>query len=649
MRRFPIRIKLAIAACAISTALLLTGMAVVLQWDVATMRQQQIEHARNIARVLSSDFVEVVLLDSPDAAADVLNNLDAIEFVQAAYLFDEANDTLLQYRREGSKHAATPKLPDTLPVVRSNGDLIELFTALDHQNQRLGVVYFLIDANTFAPLLHSYAVLASILVPIIAVACVLLSILLARRLTVSLVKLTQAVTELSEDADYSVRVHIDNSDETGVLATAFNDMAATLEQKIRVIEKQSADERRSAAALRASEQRFRDFTRAASDWFWEMNEELRFSYFSERFTDVTGVPQEKLLGKTRQETGIPHVDLESWNQHLRDLAAHRPFRNFIHSRTKEDGEMVTVSINGRPVYGNDGSFLGYRGTGTDITPRWNAERQLQHHRDNLQQIVEERTAELREAKEQAVRANRSKSEFLANMSHELRTPMHAILSFANLGTRKLESGSTGKHVAYFERIKESGNRLLALLNSLLDLSKLESGKTIIRVGRCDLCDILEKVATELGSLLKEREQTITTHSTTANTRVYLDAEQIQQVLMNLIANAMKFSPAGSSIAVTFSDTELNGDDGKAVAAISITVSDKGIGIPDAELDEVFNEFVQSSKTNTGAGGTGLGLAICRKIVALHEGTISVSNNESGGASFTFTLPRTISADRSEVA
>jgi len=79
------------------------------------------------------------------------------------------------------------------------------------------------------------------------------------------------------------------------------------------------------------------------------------------------------------------------------------------------------------------------------------------------------------------------------------------------------------------------------------------------------------------------------------------------------------------------------------------VSDKGIGIPDAELDEVFNEFVQSSKTNTGAGGTGLGLAICRKIVALHEGTISVSNNESGGASFTFTLPRTISADRSEVA
>ncbi len=648
MRRFPIRVKLAIAVCAISTALLLSGMTVVLLWDVDTLREQQTEHARNIARVLSRDFIEVVLLDSPDAAADVLNNLEAIEFVQAAYLFDHTNDTLLQYTREGRVRRPTPELPATLPTVRADGDLIELFTPVDHQNQSLGVVYLLIDANALAPLLRSYAVLASILVPIMALVCVLLSVLLGKRLTESLSKLIRAVTEISTSGDYSIRVHVDNSDETGTLAAAFNDMATALEQKIRVIEKQSEDERRTAAALRASERRFRDFTRAASDWFWEMDEQLRFSYFSERFTDITGVPQEKLLGKTRQETGIPNVDLEAWNQHLSDLAAHRPFRNFVHSRTKANGEVVTVSINGRPVFANDGTFVGYRGTGTDITARWNAERQLQHHRDNLQAIVEERTAELLEAKEQAVHANRSKSEFLANMSHELRTPMHAILSFANLGTRKLEAGATDKHAAYFERIKESGNRLLALLNDLLDLSKLESGKTVIRVGRCDLRDILEKVYTELESLLREREQTITINTTVNDARASVDGEQIQQVLMNLIANAMKFSPAGSAMEVSFSDAELGSSD-RSIPAIAITVSDKGIGIPEEELDAVFDEFVQSSKTNTGAGGTGLGLAICRKIVALHEGTICVSNNEFGGASFTFTLPREVSANHSEVA
>ena len=650
MRKIPIRFKLAIALFAISAALLLTGMTAVLRWDLATMRAQQTEHARNIAHVLSRDFIEVVLLDSPDVAADVLDNLDAIGFVQIAYLFDESNDTLLQYTRDGAARTSAPELPDTLPLIRSNGDIIELFTALELQGQRLGIVYFLIDAKALAPLLHGYVMLASILIPLMALACVLLSIALGKRFTDSFTKLTRAVTDLSKSGDYSVRLGIDSSDETGALAQAFNDMAATLEQKIDVIEKQSAEERRSAAALRASEQRFRDFTRAASDWFWEMNEELRFSYFSERFTDITGVPQEKLLGKTREESGIPpNVALEIWNQHLSALAAHQPFRNFIHSRTKEDGNEVTVSINGRPVFANDGSFVGYRGTGTDITARWNAERQLQHHRDNLQEIVEERTAELREAKEQAVRANRSKSEFLANMSHELRTPMHAILSFANLGMRKLESGTAKKHATYFDRIRESGNRLLALLNDLLDLSKLESGKTMTKIERRNLGEDLVKVKTELESLLKERDQTLRIQSTTADTGAYVDGEQIQQIMMNLIANAMKFSPTGSSIDVVFADSELPARDGEMVTAISVSICDKGIGIPDGELDEVFNEFVQSSKTNTGAGGTGLGLAICRKIVALHEGTIGVSNNEFGGASFTFTVPREPSAKNSEVA
>ncbi len=649
MPTLPIRIKLAIAAGAISAALLLAGMTVVTRWTVNTLRAYQTEHVQDIAHVLSRDFIEVVLLDSPDAAADVLDNLDAIEFVQVAYLFDRDNEVLLRYARDTDARIVLPAMPQTLPAVLADGDIIEQFSPLEHQGRPLGTVYFLVDAKALTPLLRGYAVLASILAPLMALACVLLSILLGKRLTDSLSKLTAAVSELSESGDYSVRVSIDSRDETGSLATAFNDMAAALQQKIHVIEQQSEEERRTAAALRASEQRFRDFTRAASDWFWEMDEALRFSYFSERFTDVTGVTQEALLGKTRQETGIPDVDPAAWRQHLEDLAAHRPFRGFIHSRTKANGEQVTVSINGRPVFGPDGNFLGYRGTGTDITARYNAERQLQHHRDNLQELVEERTAELSDAKEQAVAASRSKSEFLANMSHELRTPMHAILSFANLGARNLRSAPPEKIGIYFERIKDSGTRLLKLLDALLDLSKLESGKTVISLQHCDLAAILDKVETELESLLKEREQSIAVYKRTGDTCAHVDAEQIRQVMLNLVANSMKFSPPRSCIEVMLGDGELQPPQGGPRSAVSVTVSDRGIGIPEAELEDVFNEFVQSSTTKTGAGGTGLGLAICRNIVALHEGTISVCNNPSGGASFTFTLPRTRGAHDSEAA
>jgi len=128
--------------------------------------------------------------------------------------------------------------------------------------------------------------------------------------------------------------------------------------------------------LRISEQRFRDITEASSDWFWEMDEDLRFSYFSDRFSEVTGVPHDSLLGKTREETGIPDVDAEAWQAHLADLAAHRSFRNFHHTRTRLDGSLVHLSVNGQAIFDEAGKFLGYRGVSTDITERILAEEAL---------------------------------------------------------------------------------------------------------------------------------------------------------------------------------------------------------------------------------------------------------------------------------
>ena len=115
------------------------------------------------------------------------------------------------------------------------------------------------------------------------------------------------------------------------------------------------------------EQRLHDFAEAGSDWFWEMDKNLRFSYFSERFEAVSGVSPQRLLGKTRNETGIPNVPDEIFNEHLRVLENREPFRDFIHPRDKQDGSRVWLSISGKPVFDADGCFLGYRGIGSDIT------------------------------------------------------------------------------------------------------------------------------------------------------------------------------------------------------------------------------------------------------------------------------------------
>ena len=146
--------------------------------------------------------------------------------------------------------------------------------------------------------------------------------------------------------------------------------------------------KRAEEALVESEERFRDLATAASDWFWEMDENLRFFYFSDRFSEITGVSEDQLLGKTRQETGIPNVDKVVWQQHLKDLDAHRPFRDFVHPRTNANSEIRWFSINGTPIFDSDGSFKGYRGTGSDITQQKNTEYLLRESEQRLKAIMD---------------------------------------------------------------------------------------------------------------------------------------------------------------------------------------------------------------------------------------------------------------------
>ena len=223
-----------------------------------------------------------------------------------------------------------------------------------------------LDASGVIEELHAFLLHIGGLVLIVSGFVSAVTVFAHRRLVVApLIGIRETLRAAHEDPERPEehKLDLDRDDEIGELAGSLNVLLERLAEVCR-------------SDARQIEWRFRDFANASSDWFWEMDEKLRFSHFSDRFTEVTGVPEEMLLGKTQEESGIPGVDPETWRRHLADLAAHRDFRDFQHPRQHADGRVVHLSINGKAIFDDEGSFRGYRGSGRDITHQVEAQREL---------------------------------------------------------------------------------------------------------------------------------------------------------------------------------------------------------------------------------------------------------------------------------
>jgi signal transduction histidine kinase len=230
-------------------------------------------------------------------------------------------------------------------------------------------------------------------------------------------------------------------------------------------------------------------------------------------------------------------------------------------------------------------------------------------------------------------ANHAKSEFLANMSHELRTPLNAIIGFSQVLEEQISSNLNEKQVKFFNFIKNSGDHLLEMVNDILDLSKIEAGKIEINLRPFDLGAMLERSPSIIKEIAYKKNIKVETNITTNFGRLNGDETRIKQILFNLLSNAMKFTEPGNRIGI---DAYIEEDN------FVITVWDNGIGIPEDSLDKIFEPFEQGVGGNiTSEKGTGLGLAISKRLIELHQGTITVKSKLGEGSQFTFILPGVI--------
>ena len=423
-----------------------------------------------------------------------------------------------------------------------------------------------------------------------------------------------------------------------IFVTAIQDPLGTLFKELKQSEQSLIEAKNSVeqqvtertAALQESEEqvrsqeiRLKSILEGTHVGTWEWNVQTGETMFNERWAEIIGytlAELEPVSIKTWMKFAHPD-DLKQSAELLEShFAGELEFYECEARMLHRDGHWVWVHDRGRVAsWSDDGKPLLMAGTHQDITRRKELEQSLI------------------EAKEAADAANQAKSEFLANMSHEIRTPMNGVIGMTQLlRFTKL----TTEQQEYLDSIELSSESLLQIINDVLDLSKIESGKIELEYAEFSLRKAIEDITTIQISRIYSKQLTLQKDIPVDLPEVVRgDQLRIKQILLNLLSNAVKFTEQGSvTIAVRLLEQDMHR------ALIRLTVSDTGIGIPPEALQKIFKPFEQADTSTTRRfGGTGLGLTICRKLAELMGGTIAVESSPGAGSSFHLEIPFELSA------
>src|SRR5436305_4455007 len=368
------------------------------------------------------------------------------------------------------------------------------------------------------------------------------------------------------------------------------------------------DARRALEALQAAEERFRKAFDDAPIGMAIFDLDRRMQRVNSALCELVGYRPEELLGRRADDLSDPE-DLKKTSRSLDlllkgKLPAVSIDKRYIH----KDGHTVWAQASVSVMHDADGNPVGLLGQVQDIGPRLRAEE------------------ETRRARVAAERANHAKSEFLTRMSHELRTPLHAMLGFAQL--LELEELTPGQRESV-ERILAGGAHLRGLLDDVLDISRIEVGQLLIAPAPVDLARAVDDAVDLLTPLAAERSVEVRAElADGGGVEVLADRQRLEQILLNLISNAIKYGPARSVV-------EVRGQRRANMARVEVV--DQGPGIPAADLDRLFVPFERLSASASAAEGTGLGLALSRNLAAAMGGSIGYTNTGSGSA-FWLDLP-----------
>jgi PAS domain S-box-containing protein len=565
-------------------------------YELHRYRKATAQSLQTISLIIAENSGAVLIFDDQKLATEILNGLRVEPEISAAALFDQHGRLFATYLQDPK--FVIPEKPGMAGVGIHARD-ITIFQPVVQGDAQVGTLYLRGNLQGTYQRLSVYAL---VLLGVIAAAGAVafpLSSFLQRRISEPLATLGKVARSVSRDRDYSVRATQSSDDEFGDLTDAFNTMLKEIEV--------------SNAALLEGEERFRTLADNIAQLAWMADGEGTFKWFNKRWYDFTGSDPHTLPTTFENYIHPDHVERVR-AKHDDCFAAGQTWEDTFPLRGAE-GQYRWFLSHAVPIRDHSGRVLRWFGTSTDVTELRDAQQ------------------ELKKARDEALAASGAKDDFLAKLSHELRTPLNPVLLLVSDTHRAAHFPKEIRDD--FELIRKNVELEARLIDDLLDLTSITRGKLVLARQSVSVNAVVRDALATVDSEILSRQVQRSLRFDPADPHVFGDPVRLQQVFWNLLKNAAKFSTPGSLVSITTS-TLPTGD-------VRVEISDQGIGMAPAEIDRVFEAFVQGDHATPGGshrfGGLGLGLAISRMLVELHQGRISVMSEGPGkGTTFTVEFP-----------
>ena len=581
LKNASIRQKLTLLILVISGAALILAAAGFSLYDLLTLRHHQIRELASVAQVIGAHSTASLQFQDPESGRETLQALKQDQRILSAALYDREGNIFAEFHRKGD-HDSIPELPPASGD-HIEGDRITLVRPIMLNAEQVGSLYIRSNTENLYQRLQQYGLIAGIILLVSMLVAYFMSSLMHGMITRPIQALANTANRVVWEDDYSLRAIPESDDELGLLVQRFNDMLSQIQAHDELLLKNQAEleikvqertrnlqgeilvRQQSESALRESEQRLRNILNHATAVVYTKDREKRFVGVNLEFEKIFGFTNDQVKGKTAQELFAGNVVENFFLQEDEVLEGGQPV---------ETEELVTYQNRFQtyltvkfPLRDSNNQIYGLCGLCTNITDR--------------KQVEEE----LRQAKLDAETANIAKSTFIANMSHEIRTPLNAVLGYSQILQRDSRLDVDQRKAV--ETIITSGNNLLALINDILDITKIEAGRMELRQENFNLELLIQHLCTMFKLRCDQKQLNFEVNTVPKNqANVFGDEEKLKQVLINLVGNAIKFTESGAIfLKVTFQEAE----------QVLFEVADTGQGISAEAQQTIFDPFRQGEE------------------------------------------------------